>query len=330
MKKKAMVLFAAVFLAANLSACENNTENSNDTHSIINYTNTGDNVSSHNSKTADIEHVSSESESKNESKNTVTSNESDISGIISSGSDSAASKDKNSSKASSSEQPVSSAVQQPPRIVTYYYYNVDTPPEEQVSEPQGEVESQPTESDSDTQSEVSSQKEPIESEVTSEKEPEPTVSDPDTDIDEGEYSQSDIALFINNEKIYLGDKIDDALKIMGEPNSIEDISPGSGSDTERKMYNYDGYWVTAEKSEDSDEFTVYSAQIFYDTIETEKGVKIGMSLSDVIKIYGNGSSVVNDEHRYYCENKYMYFYIQNDIVADIGYRIDPNVDNTGE
>ena len=56
--------------------------------------------------------------------------------------------------------------------------------------------------------------------------------------------------------------------------------------------------------------------------ETEKLVKVGMTAEEACAVYGEDYLQYEEEYRYYIGNKYMYFYVQNGIVANIGYSFD--------
>ena len=56
--------------------------------------------------------------------------------------------------------------------------------------------------------------------------------------------------------------------------------------------------------------------------EDLKDIKIGDSIQKVFDVYGSDWMRCEDEYRYYIGNSYMYFYVQNGIVANIGYSFD--------
>ena len=160
-----------------------------------------------------------------------------------------------------------------------------------------------TESESDTQTESSS-------DTNSE-----TVSD-QTDSDTIKFTEADLDFVVNGERIKLGESMTDALKLLGEPLNISELPFGG------KSYSFDGFTVNTKLIDDHKDETIISIEIFSDTIETEKLVKVGMTAEEACAVYGEDYLQYEEEYRYYIGNKYMYFYVQNGIVANIGYSFD--------
>ncbi len=160
-----------------------------------------------------------------------------------------------------------------------------------------------TESESDTQTESSS-------DTNSE-----TVSD-QTDSDTIKFTEADLDFVVNGERIKLGESMTDALKLLGEPLNISELPFGG------KSYSFDGFTVNTKLIDDNKDETIISIEIFSDTIETEKLVKVGMTAEEACAVYGEDYLQYEEEYRYYIGNKYMYFYVQNGIVANIGYSFD--------
>ncbi len=308
MKRKVLVILGALLLLSSVTACaEKFTEDDN--ISMINFTDTGENSSGIGGRTADIEYSSSdtdgavtsqetsETDSSENDENSVSGNpdEGSVSGKSDSASDSSDSDSDSDSQQNSRSDSRTESVQS----------------EINSSKPQN---SETKESDSDSSREAES-----------DTDTESVVSQPNSDepAETGEFSKDDIAFFINGSKIQLGENLDSVLEILGEPDTID---TDEGSPVSR-TYNYPGFWVKFVHDEEQDIFTVDAIQIYSENFETEKGVKVFMTLEEAKKVYGECSTVIDNEYRYYADNKYMYFYAPNGTVANIGYNIDYNVDN---
>lgn len=302
MKKKTLVILAAIFLISSFSACGDTASSPDDSHSLVNYTDTGESYSSVSSRTADIEHSSEAAESTAAS---VSEESSDA--------EVNASKETNLSKSSSSSassSKTSSTVSNTTNTVIYYYENDDSEIDSShVSQTSSAEESSVPVSDSDTESQDST-----DTDVVSGQE---VVDEP---VSDGSFTEEDIALYYYGDKIYLRSSVDSVKEILGEPNSIDKTD-------NRDTYYYNDVSITVVSNGDSDEMFVEEIEIFDSALETEKGIKNRMSLDDVINTYGSSSTVFKDEYRYYVGDEYMYFYVQNGIVANMGYRIDHEVDN---
>lgn len=292
MKSKIIIILAAVLMLSSFSACDKTAPSFDDNHSVVNYTDTVENASRNNSRTKEIEHSVVSSEITEQSTRASSSDADVDQKNVSTNDDSSDISSKNTSSIASNTV----------ETTIYYYENDDNDDDSQT--PTSDTDTDIS-SDMDSDSVISD-----DTDVTSQ-----TVSEQPVII--GSFSEDDIAFFYNREKIYLGDDINAATAIAGEPNSVD-----------YHNYNYNDFWIAVTQNEDS--MFVEEIQIFNNTLETEKGIKVGMTEDDVIKAYGESSIVINDEHRYYVGNKYMYFDVQNGIVADIGYRIDREVDNESE
>lgn len=300
MKKKILVILDAVLLISGFSACSDKTKNTDDNHSLVNYTDTGDVCSSMNSRTADIEHstVSSDfdSSSAENSESTLENEKSIVS-------------ESSKTSGSSSDKDTQSTVSSTVNTITYYFeHEIDS--EIDTSLTSGEEQDSDVNSDTDTSSEISADTDTdtVSSQTVSE---EPAIV--------GSYSLEDIAFYYNGEKIYLGDSIESVIEIVGEPTETED-----------GVYYYDGFTFMAEESEDGLETYVDSVQFFSKDLSTEKGISVGMTYDDIVKAYGDNITVKDGQQRYYIENKYMYFDIPNEVIANIGYGIDHDVEIDSE
>ncbi len=314
MKRKIQVVIAAIMLISSFSACDDTIELNDDSHSLVNYTDTGDVASSLSSRTAEIDHEIPSSEpsyssvinesSKYAENRTVSqnmpskTNSNKTQSFFSSNNDT-------SENVRGSESIENNTVS----IITYYYENEEVPVNSEVVSENENNEAPAIDTECDTDTEFCSDCDNTSSIHEQMEEP----------IAVGSFSENDIAFSYNSEKIHLGDNIKNAVEIIGEPIEVDSNS-----------YNYENFWILIKQGENEEEEFVEEIQIFSNTLETEKGIKIGMTGEDVIRTYGNSSAVVNDEYRYYIGNKYMYFYISNGTVANMGYRIDREVDAEAE
>lgn len=298
MKKKTLVILAAIFLISSFSACGDKAKNTDDNHSLINYTDTGEGPSSMNSRTADIEHsaVSSSSDAaSNESSEKVQEN----SRSTASGSGKA------SASASSSSKDTESTVSNTVNTITYYFENeIDS--ESDTSLTSSEEQASEAFSDTDTNSDNSTD---TDTDTVSGQ----TVSDEPLTV--GSYTEEDIAFYYNGERIHLGDGIESVITIAGEPEAIEN-----------GVYYYNGFSITVTDSADGSESYVDAVQFFSKDFSTEKGICVGMTYEDIVKTYGDNITVKDGQQRYYYENKYMYFDIPDEVIANIGYGIDHDVE----
>ena len=172
-----------------------------------------------------------------------------------------------------------------------------------------------SDSDSDTDIDVSS-----DTQTYSGTDSDTQTDSENTDSEVRHFTEADLDFVINGERVKLGDNISDVLPMLGEPLNISELPMGGSS------YSFDGFTVnTAANGEEQIE-TVVSVEIFSDTIETEKYVRVGMTAEEACAVYGEDYLQYEDEYRYYIDNKYMYFYVQNGIVANIGYSIDSELE----
>lgn len=297
MRNKLTIIISVMLMVSMLTACDNKPSDTEESsHRVLSYTDSEESpVLVTSSLPASFDSSSSEESSVDTSHKT----ESDTSKAESKASESLLTSSKTESRI------VSSITSSTVETYTIYYNEVEQGDESRADS------SEASSSERETTSEISSE----------------IVSDTDSDTDKsssspssepvshGSYTEDDIAFYYNGSIIHLGDDAQSVLSILGEPVTSD------SSD-----YNYSDFWVSLTDGESEDEQKVSEIQIFGSGIETEKGVRVGMKLDEVLDIYGESSSVVNGEYRYYYKNKYMYIYLQNDIVLDIGYRIDGEVE----
>lgn len=200
------------------------------------------------------------------------------------------------------------------QTTTYYYYY-----EPEESDRDSDVSSSDAEStDSDL--------EESDSDIGSETDTGELQTDTDGNDTDGSFDESDLEFVTGAVRIKAGDRFDEYMDALGEPIHITEIKDGEG-DVICKTYSYEDFSVNTVADSESGSDTVASIEIFSDNISTEKGAKVGMKIEDAAAIYGSDWMLCGEEYRYYKGSSYMYFYVQNGIVANIGYNIDKDMEN---
>ena len=231
--------------------------------------------------------------------------------------------DTESMSETSSENNVSTGTSSVTRVtqeITTYYYYYET--EETDTTTDTEVVSTVTDS---TDSEENDDVTDSDSE-TSETDSETAQTDSEnSDIVSG-FSESDLDFVIGDTRIKLGDIISDYEDVLGEPIHVTDVKNADG-EVIGKTYDYQDFSINTTPDEKNENDIIASIEIFSDNISTEKGLKTGMGIDMVTSVYGSEWMLYEDEYRYYVGNSYIYFYVQNGIVANIGYNIDKDMEN---
>ncbi len=210
--------------------------------------------------------------------------------------------------------------------VTVYTYTESSPSEQ--SEDTGgdhtDSENAKTETDTDTAADADTSSD-SDTDIT-DTDSEIVQSDTDNRETQSVFEEADLEFVIGEARIKLGDKISDHEEALGNPLHITDITGVNGEIVSR-TYGYEDFSIDTVPDDAGKSDIVSAIQIFNDTIITEKGIKTGDPIEKVVGIYGNDWMRCEDEYRYYIGNEYMYFYVQNDIVANIGYKIDKDMEN---
>lgn len=90
-----------------------------------------------------------------------------------------------------------------------------------------------------------------------------------------------------------------------------------------KQYSYDGFEIRTYPKDGVD--YIQDLCIKSDAYETDKNIKVGSSLNDVTKAYGDDANVVGSMHKYSMgDNKFIYFFVLDDTVKYWGYIINVN------
>lgn len=330
-KRSLVLLLLTVFPLLGFTACSDEGVSSavsispDGSYVGVNYTDTGDT----NNSAQSIGHVVSESVShsvlseisadinKVQSDEIVYS-ESSVSSSI-------------SSSAVSSSQKQNTATK---TIITYYFTNEN---DDDVPDTESEVQSQAEHPETDSENTDSSSdifKDSDSNFSLSDTDDTVLLSDTDTTEDtdssqsvmSGEFTADDLVITINDVPVTLGTDIALVDETIGEPLSIDDtVSETDSSVIIKKMFNFESLCIETVLSDDEAYYEIVGIQIFDDFISTDKGLHIGMTAEEATAIYGESMMVYDDYYRYYIDNKYMYLYITNGLVANIGYSIDKEV-----
>lgn len=345
MKNKMCVSLACLIVAASLTACTDDNKDSFSSTSpdvekdnsfySINYTNTNDSAMSRSNSTSTVER-SSTFDSKSEGKNSNNQNSGSQSETRRSSNNTSSKSDSASSQLSSSEK---SDTKTTKTTITYYYYDEDGAAHSTDSEidteetAETDIESESQTYDSDSDSDISSKQikdtdtatdaeQASDSDTNHHSEPSTEV---DTDVVAGEFTEEDLIFIYDNTEIVYGKNIESIIEGIGEPLHIENIPNENDPQHDRKIYNYEHFSIETAPDESGVVYTVVETQIFDDSIKTSKGAHIGMSINDAAAPYGDNMMIYGDEYRYYIGSRFMYFYVQNEIVANIGYGYDSDI-----
>ena len=337
MKQTLYSVIIFLFAVFSFSACDENIDppQSGSSYSVVNYTDTGDSGSKHTVSSTMVDHSS-----QSDSIVSFSSRASDTEIKNTSSKSSETSKSNASSKTSSRASASSGSSTK--TIVTYYYYDdegehstdteISINTESSETTVASDISSQAIDSEhkeeTDTESNVISEPD-TETETESDS---AAPSDPDTDtqietdIPQGEFTEDDLILTYGYTQIKYGQNIDAIVaSIEEEPHHIDEIPNEENPDHPIKIYNFEHFTIETTPSEDGKIYRATGMQIFDDIVKTDKGAYVGMSADEAVDIYGNNMMIYGDEYRYYIGSKYMYLYIQNNIVANIGFGFDKEV-----
>lgn len=125
---------------------------------------------------------------------------------------------------------------------------------------------------------------------------------------------------INGVAIVPGEDFSEALSKLGEPVDFNEAA-SCYFDGMDKQYFYDGFEIKTYPVGDKD--YVQDICVSVDTYSTPEGITIGSSLEDVVAAYGEDYEKMGKMYNYYVtEDKYVYFFVNNDGVKYFGYAID--------
>ncbi len=92
---------------------------------------------------------------------------------------------------------------------------------------------------------------------------------------------------------------------------------GQGVD---KTYTYDHYEITTTPDGDKDK--IYTIYLTDDSVKTTEGIKIGDSLENLTKTYGNDYEKRDNAYTYTLDNTHLEFIVVGDTISSIEYYID--------
>lgn len=199
-----------------------------------------------------------------------------------------------------------------------YYYTDDTGEHSTETDTVLDVSSEPTApsssmNESDTSSDSSTD----------------TETDPDSDETDtapaGSFEEDDLTISFDGASIAYGQSMSDIISAIGEPLSTSEIPNEANPELPLKVYNYDYFYIEAAPDDISGDYIAVSMEIFDNSLKTQKGVHVGMTVQEAVAVYGSDMMIVGDDYRYYIGGNYLYLYIQNDIVANIGFGFDADV-----
>lgn len=296
-----------------LSGCSDNTNGesskSADTDSSyygVNYTDTGDPESGFGNSTANVDHSSAASDDKKASGNETSAEN--------------VSSDRRRQSSRSSD--ASSKGTTTKTTVTYYYTDENG---EHATDTEVYI---TTDTDVRSVSSVTSSAAESETDTARSTDTDTDISTDaasETPVSVGSFDESDLTFEYSGALITYGANIEDIVAVIGEPVHIDNIPNGENPEFDNKTYNYELFSIETEPSQDGTVYTVCGMQIFDDSLSTSKGVYIGMPTIEAVRTYGNDYMICDDEYRYYIGSRYMYLYVQNSIVANIGYGYDKDL-----
>ena len=116
--------------------------------------------------------------------------------------------------------------------------------------------------------------------------------------------------------IVLGAEAGPIVKALGEPKHVFE-DPSCAFEGIDKMYYYDGFIVNTYPDGDKD--YVLSVVFSDDSVKTDKGIYLGMTLEDITKAYGDGYENDLGLYTYTLGLTELSFIIEDGKIADIKY-----------
>lgn len=127
----------------------------------------------------------------------------------------------------------------------------------------------------------------------------------------GSFSKGDLEFVYDGAYIDLDDEIDDALAILGDDNSVTELSK---TKTEYEYDNLTLQTYTANDKEKVEQITITS-----DKIPTKKNAAVGMYATKLRTVYGDPSKKTDTAYTYTSGNKSLVFNYENNIVTSYSY-----------
>lgn len=158
----------------------------------------------------------------------------------------------------------------------------------------------------------------------------------------GSLKQNDLRFYYKGKYIDLDDDIEKAFKILGEDNSVTELSktkteyeydnvtlvsysvePPTQQETTKKTEPTDKTEATEETEEEEIEKPekIEQINVTTDKLATQKGAKIGMYATKLKGLYGDPSKKTSAAYTYTSGNKSLVFYYENNLVTSYSYML---------
>ena len=120
-------------------------------------------------------------------------------------------------------------------------------------------------------------------------------------------------------EIVPGVRAEDVLGYLGEHRSLQS-SPSCAFDGEERVYRYSGYdiYTYYENGKEIIERIVLTS----DAVSTERGVRVGNSLHDIVEAYGRDYDRVGENIRYDGERCDLQFILRDGVITSIKFLAD--------
>ncbi len=132
---------------------------------------------------------------------------------------------------------------------------------------------------------------------------------------DGEFTTDDLVFEYNGQIINLDEHINDVKAKIGEPLETNS-APSCYYDGNDKEFIYDGFTIYTYPDGEND--YVVSIEFSTDAVSTVKGARVGMAVEEALAIYGEGYSINGSNYQYQIDDRYMYFYVENGFIVNIG------------
>ncbi len=131
----------------------------------------------------------------------------------------------------------------------------------------------------------------------------------------GGFKASELYFEYKGCKIKLGDKYSDYKASLGEPNDIM-TSPSCLHEGDDKTYIFDG--VSIYTYPNGAEDIIYEVEVTGTDAVAFGGLKTGITLDDVSRIYGDDVEASGFNYTYYDGSVALYIYIEDGVVSSFG------------
>lgn len=132
--------------------------------------------------------------------------------------------------------------------------------------------------------------------------------------------ESKVEFYVNNVSLVPGEDFSKVKNDLGDPVDVMEAASCyfEGND---KIFTYDDYEVRTYPKDGTD--VIQDICVKTDKFKTGKGITVGAGLSDITKAYGDNYKATGNMYKYYLDgDKYIYFFLLDDMVKFFGYAID--------